>query len=341
MWSIAMAAVHTLMRVFLCAVLLLVVVALPAHAQSPSPTNPDANVVGEEQLLHELNRVEGRISIPDSRESVLIQPAGRSWRMFHEVILNWIGAVAIGGVIGLLAIFYLVRGPIKIEGGRSGRKILRFDGFERFAHWLAGGTFVVLGLTGLNFTYGKKLLLPLIGPEAFTVVTSAGKYAHNFLSFPFVLGVAVMFLLWVRNNVPKAADIEWLKQGGGFVGSKHPPAWRFNAGQKLLFWGVCGATVLIAIPGYMLIFPFYFADIGGMQIAEIVHSLGAIVFIAAVIAHIYIGTLGMEGGFDAMADGKVDLNWATQHHKLWVEKELGLGGSSAQLKPDAVPTVAR
>jgi formate dehydrogenase subunit gamma len=290
--------------------------------QRPGPAA--ASVVTEEQLLQENGRIQGRISIPDQRESVLEQPIGRQWRVYHEVWLNWFGGVAILGIIALLAVFYLFRGPILIEGGRSGRTIVRFNGVERFVHWLAGVSFIVLAVTGLNFTYGKKLVLPLVGPEAFTMITEAGKYAHNFLSFPFVLGVAMMLVLWVRDNFPTAADIEWFKQGGGFVGKTHPPAWRFNGGQKLLFWGTIIGTVLIAVPGYMLIFPFYFANIAGMQIAEIVHSVGAIVFVAAIIAHVYIASLGMEGGFDAMADGNVDLNWAKQHHRLWVEKELHL-----------------
>jgi formate dehydrogenase subunit gamma len=306
------------------------IVGTPLSAQ-PSPSNPNANAVNEQTLLQQLGKVQGRIDIPDKRESVLIQPAGREWRLFHEVILNIFGAAAIFGVIVLLGVFYVIRGPIRIEGGRSGRTILRFDAIERFVHWLAGTTFVILGLTGLNFTYGKKILLPLMGPEAFSAFTEACKYAHNFLSFPFVLGVIGMLLLWAKDNLPTAVDVKWLKEGGGFIGSKHPPAWRFNAGQKLLFWGVVFATILVAVPGYTLIFPFYLTSIGGMQIAEMIHGLGAMLFIAAIIAHIYIATLGMEGGIDAMADGKVDLNWAKQHHSLWVEQELG--GKAEAAKP--------
>jgi formate dehydrogenase subunit gamma len=311
--------------------------AAPPVAAQPAPTPSAARGVSEEQLLREIGRIQGRISIPDRRESVLEQPLGQEWRLFHEVLLNWFGGTAILGVTVLLGLFYLLRGPILIVGGRCGRTILRFNGFERFVHWVAGGSFTVLALTGLNFTFGKKLALPLIGPEAFTAITAAGKYAHNFLSFPFVLSVAAMFIIWVRDNFPTRVDVEWLKQGGGFVGTKHPPAWRFNAGQKLLFWGVSIATVLIAIPGYMLIFPFYFANIAGMQIAEIVHSLGAIAFIAAVIAHTYIASIGMEGGFDAMADGNVDLNWAKQHHSLWVAQQAGRARPDSMVEPQRVP----
>jgi formate dehydrogenase subunit gamma len=304
------------------ALLLVLIAALPAGAQQPASVNPEASVVREQQLLLKTPRIEGRVSIPDTRESVLIQPFGREWRMFREVVLPWFAAVSILVTTILLAILYAVRGPIRVERGRSGRTLQRFNIVERFLHWLVTFCFVILALSGLNITFGKSVLLPLIGPEAFSAFTSAVKYAHNFLSFPFVLGITMLFLLWVKDNFPTAADVEWLKQGGGFIGSKHPPAWRFNAGQKMLFWGIVGATVVSAFTGFLLIFPFYFTNIFGMQASEIIHGVVAMAFIAAIIAHVYIGTLGMEGGFDGMADGMVDLNWAKQHHPLWVEQEL-------------------
>ena len=77
--------------------------------------------------------------------------------------------------------------------------------------------------------------------------------------------------------------------------------------------------------GYLLLFPFYVTDIAGMQIAQVVHSIIAILFVALIIGHIYIGTLGMEGAFEAMGTGDVDLNWAKEHHDLWLEEELAKG----------------
>jgi formate dehydrogenase subunit gamma len=261
--------------------------------------------------------------------------------MFRQTILPWFAAVSIIGVTILLAILYAVRGPIRIARGRVGRTLQRFNSIERFLHWMITFCFVILTLSGLNITLGRKLLLPLVGPETFSAFSSAAKYAHNFLSFPFVLGITLLFLLWVKDNIRTAADIVWIKQGGGFVGSKHPPAWRFNAGQKLLFWGIIGATILSAVTGYLLIFPFYLTNIFGMQASEMIHGVVAMGFIVAIIAHVYIGTLGMEGGFDGMADGMVDLNWAKQHHSLWGARELDKSspvGSPAQgaITPAAV-----
>jgi len=293
-------------------------------AQAPS-VDPDASAVKEPELLRKSPRIEGTIVIPEPRESVLIQPAGRAWRFFHEVLLHWIGAVVIVGAIALLAIVYLSIGRIRISAGRSGRKVRRFNAFERFSHWLTATSFVVLALTGLNITFGKYLLLPLLGPETFSRVSEAAKYVHNFVSFAFVAGLVLIVTLWIKDNIPRKIDIVWLKEGGGFIGSKHPQAGRFNAGEKLVFWFALGGGAAVAVSGYLLLFPFYGTNIAGMQLAQIVHSLIAVFFIAVILGHIYIGTLGMEGAFEAMGTGSVDLNWAKEHHELWLEDEIAKG----------------
>jgi formate dehydrogenase subunit gamma len=309
---------------------------VPAGAQQV--VNPTASVPSEEQLLQQRHQIQGRGSIPDVKSHVIEQPAGRDWRFSHEVLLPWLGGVVILGIIALLSGFYLWRGTIRIEEGRSGRMIVRFNGLDRFAHWLVGVSFVILALTGLNITFGKRLLLPLLGPEAFSNFAATAKYAHDYASFPFVVGVVILFLAWVKDNLPAAGDLAWLKSGGGFVGHGHPPAWKFNAGQKMLFWFVILASAAAAVSGYVLMFPFYVTDIFGMQIAQFAHGFVAMFFIALFIAHLYIGTIGMEGGFDAMADGKVDLNWAKQHHRYWVEKELA--GERGASKPAVIPAEA-
>ena len=293
----------------------------PALAQQPSSVNPTASSVKEDKLLQQFRRIEGRGSIPDVRSYVVEQPEGRNWRQFHEVTLRWIGAIVILGMLALLIVFYAIRGSIRLESGRSGRTLTRFNVVERFTHWLTAASFVVLALTGLNITFGKPLLLPLMGPEAFSKFSVAAKYIHDYLSFPFVLGLILIFVLWVRDNVPGRIDLEWMKKAGGFFGRDHPPAPRFNAGQKAVFWVVILTGTPMAVSGYYLIFPFYGVGVAGMQIAEIVHGVLAVLFVAAILAHIYIGTIGMEGAFDAMGSGEVDLNWAKEHHSLWVEEE--------------------
>ena len=267
------------------ALLALTTIALPLAAQQQG-VNPTANAVKEDQLLQELNRIQGRGSIPDTRSYTIEQPAGRDWRHFHEVILRWIGAVAILGILALLVIFYLWRGTIRIESGRSGRTLVRFNAFERFVHWMSAVCFIALGLSGLNITFGKPLLLPLIGPAAFSAWSVLAKYAHNYLSFPFTLGVVLIFLMWIAGNIPNRTDVEWLKRGGGMVGHDHPAAYRFNAGQKAVYWVVVLGGGTVAASGYVLMFPFYGTDILSMQSAQIVHAVVAMLFVAAMLAHI-------------------------------------------------------
>ncbi|WP_027549131.1 formate dehydrogenase subunit gamma [Bradyrhizobium sp. WSM2254] len=301
--------------------LLLLIMAAPAPSLAQQ-INPTASSVNERQLLQEMDRIQGRVSIPDQRSSVLIQPAGREWREFRNVVLRWIGGVAVLGMLAVLVIFYLTRGMIRLESGRSGRTIVRFNTFERFVHWMTATCFVILAISGLNITFGRPLLLPLIGFDAFSEWSQWAKFAHNYLSFPFTIGVVLIFLMWIGGNIPNKLDLEWIKRGGGLIGHDHPPARRFNAGQKGIYWIVVIGGGLVAATGYQLMFPFYATGIEGMQIAQIVHSVVAVLFVAAMLAHIYIGTIGMEGAFEAMGSGEVDVNWAREHHSLWLEQEL-------------------
>jgi formate dehydrogenase subunit gamma len=299
--------------------------ALPALAQQNAPVNPQASVQSEETLLQQFPRVEGVIDQPNWRERVLIQPDGRIWDHFHEVTLRWTSVIVILGMIAILGAAYFIIGRLRISAGRSGTRVHRFGGFERFAHWLTALSFVVLALTGLNITFGKHLLLPVIGADAFSEWAQIAKYVHNYGSFSFVIGLVLIVSMWLKDNIPRKIDVVWLKEGGGFIRSKHPTAGRFNAGEKLVFWFALGAGAAVAVSGYLLMFPFYVTNIAGMQVAQAAHSLIAVAFIAVIIAHIYIGTLGMEGAFEAMGTGSVDLNWAKEHHGLWLAEEIAKG----------------
>ena len=318
-------------------ILAIFAVSPPVRAQQDRIIDPAASAVNEQMLLKQAPRIEGRTVLVSERAGVLMQPAGRTWRYFHEVVLRWTGAIVILGTALGLWLAYALIGRLRMTAGRSGIMVPRFDAFERFTHWMTAASFVLLALTGLNVTFGKVLLLPLIGPEAFTALSEAAKYVHNFVSFPFVLGLILMAALWLRDNVPRRVDIDWLKKGGGFIKSRHPAAGRFNAGEKLVFWLALAAGAAVAISGYILMFPFYVTNILGMQGAQVVHSVIAMLFIALILGHIYIGTLGTEGAFEAMGTGSVDLNWARDHHALWLQEEIAKGhvtgptpGSSAR-----------
>jgi formate dehydrogenase subunit gamma len=322
----------------LALVLLGTAVSVPAIAQKLGPDgapNPTASVVDQGTLLKQVPRIEGRIDIPDQKAAVLIQPMGRTWDYFHEVLLHWGAAIVILGTILVLGAAYLMMGRLRIAAGRSGQKILRFKAFERFSHWLTAVSFVILGLTGLNITFGKLLLLPVVGPDTFSDISVLAKYAHNFASFAFMAGLVLIIVIFFKDNLPAKVDLDWVKQGGGFIKGKHAPAGKFNPGEKLVYWLSLAAGIGVSLSGILLLFPFYGTDIPDMQIAQGLHAVVAVLFIALILGHIYIGTLGMEGAFEAMGTGEVDLNWAKEHHDLWLAQKLA--NKDRQRQPSATP----
>jgi formate dehydrogenase subunit gamma len=158
-----------------------------------------------------------------------------------------------------------------------------------------------------------------------------------------MLGVLVMIVLWIWDNLPDRYDANWLKKGGGMFDKSnrtHPPAARFNAGQKLIFWAVALGGIALAVSGFFLLFPFEWTDVNGMQLAQGIHATVGVLMIAVILGHIYIGTLGMEGAYEAMGSGDVDLNWAKEHHIVWVEKEQAKTASGPQLPKGAAATPA-
>jgi formate dehydrogenase subunit gamma len=286
----------------------------------------------------------GQVSIPDKKAGQLVQSGGEAWHNFRNGQLPKYGLWGIGGIIVVLAAFFLLRGRIRIEHGWAGLTITRFSDAERFGHWLLATSFVILALTGLNVLYGRYFLLPLLGPEPFSEISLGAKWLHNYVAFAFMTSLGLTFAVWIRHSFPSWRDIVWLAKGGGmFVRGSHPPAWKFNAGQKILFWLVMLGGLSLSLSGIALLFPFETAlfskafallnmaglhlpssltPVQEMQYALSWHSIVALGLVVVIVAHIYIGTLGMEGAFAAMGTGQVDLNWAKEHHSLWAEREI-------------------
>lgn len=276
-----------------------------------------------------------------SGEGGLITAEGSSWRALRNGPLSTYAVWALTGSLIVLALFYIARGRIMISKGRGTETLQRFTSFERFGHWLTAGSFIALAITGLNIMYGRYVLLPIIGPEAFSALSIGAKWIHNWIAFAFMVGLVLIFVMWVRHNIPNMLDVQWFLKGGGLFGGGHPPAKKFNGGQKIIFWLTILGGASLSLSGWALLDPFtttMFADTFGllnvfglglptdltpmqeMQYAQLWHAMMSTFMIAVIIAHIYIGSLGMEGAFDAMGSGQVDLNWAKDHHSLWVEE---------------------
>ncbi len=301
-----------------------------------------------EALRFGVGNIISTTSNPGSR--VVMQERGMWWLQFREGPLRTYGGWLLLGTIAILAVFYLVRGRIRISGGKSGRTIPRFGDVERFAHWLLAVSFLLLAFTGLALLFGRNGLIPFMGLDAYSALASSSKWIHNNVSWAFMLALIMVFVFWVWHNLPDRTDLAWFRQGGGIFTKGHPPSRKFNAGQKLIFWSVIILGGSIAVSGVSLLFPFelpMFAKTFGvmnglgievfpaqlapheeMQYAQLWHAIVGFVLMAIVIAHIYIGTIGMEGAFDAMGKGEVDLNWARDHHSLWVEEKMARGDAS-------------
>lgn len=274
-------------------------------------------------------------SLPGAEMGVLIQPkaqflgqdravtAGEAWRQYRNGPLTSFGGWLLVLAIVVLAVIYFVKGQVKLKEGRTGRLIERFTSLERISHWTVAITFLTLALSGLILLFGKYILMPVFGHTLFSWLAYACKNIHNFVGPLFSLSLIVMFVIYVKDNFPQRGDGKWLARLGGMVGKEHVSAGRFNAGEKLWFWGgVVALGLIVSASGFVLnmLVPGILYTRGTMQIANIIHLIAAVLFVAMSFGHIYLGTIGMEGAYTAMRTGYVDDTWAREHHELWYQQ---------------------
>ena len=282
--------------------------------------------------VRESGQQEGTVNLPGIEKGTLVQSfvqypgsklstAGEAWRQVRN---NWI--IPYGGsllliVVLAIALFYWRRGSLGHESSGP-KRIERFTPFERAAHWTNAVAFVVLAVSGLVMAFGKFILLPVIGGTLFGWLTYALKTAHNFAGPLFAVSVVVVFITFLKDNFPKAHDLKWVAKAGGLFGSEEVPSHRFNAGEKLIFWGgvfVLGFFVVSSGLALDKLLPGLQYTRSDMQIAHMIHSAAALLMVAMFLGHIYLGTLGMKGAFSAMRTGYVDEEWAHEHHALWAD----------------------
>ena len=298
--------------------------------------------------------VSGFTSLPKSEAPEagnLIQPfvkypgsnltnAGEAWRQVRN---NWL--IPYGGsllLIVLLAIgiFYYSKGMIKNHAPDTGRKIERFTPFERAAHWSNAIAFVALAVSGVVMAFGKFFLLPIMGGTLFGWLTYALKNLHNFAGPLFAVSLVIVFFTFLKDNMPSKGDLAWLLKGGGILQGKEVPSHRFNAGEKLVFWGgVLFLGVIVVASGLVLdkLIPGLIYERSTMQIANMIHGLSTVLMMAMFIGHIYIGTIGMQGAYQGMRTGYVDETWAKEHHEYWYD-DVKAGKIPAQRSEPAAPS---
>ena len=301
-----------------------------ALAQSPAVSAPEADQatkqaaqqrsqpLNNQPLWSEIRSGEPQFTTNQGREAnILIQPQGQTWRA-ARVPLATVGGFLFALTLLAIAVFYLWRGPITQHSANTGRMIERFTLVERAVHWSTAITFVTLAVTGLVLTFGKTVLLPLIGYTLFSWLATLSKTLHNFVGPILVILLPIMIALFLHSNLFRSYDWAWLKKLGGMISGEHVPAGKANAGQKILFWTmVVGAGITLAVTGLILDFPNFNQTRGTMQIANVVHMIAGLIGIILVSGHIYLGTIGMRGALDAMRTGYVDETWAKEHHEYW------------------------
>jgi formate dehydrogenase subunit gamma len=301
---------------------------IPTPSRTPENTSPAAEA--QRQQVQPFNNApvwrEVRSNTPGTttttvvgRETnVLIQPQGQTWRTLRNSDISVFGGWALVVLFLVIATFYWIKGTLALHEPPTGRVILRFTWLDRVIHWSTAITFSILAISGLIMLFGKAVLLPLIGYTLFSWLAVLGKNLHNFTGPLFSLCVLVLFFNFVRDNFPGPGDWQWIRHFGGLVSKAEPPSGRFNAGEKLWFWG--GASmlgVIVSMSGFVLDFPNFDQSRQTMQIAHVIHSIGAVLFMLGAMGHIYMGTLGMAGAYDAMRTGYVDEEWAREHHAYW------------------------
>ena len=311
---------------------------LPGAAQSQDDS---AKQQAERQLVQPGNNAPvwrdvrsgdpGYTSIPGREVNVLIQPTmklpgqpaltgGEAWRLFRNGVITPIAGWLLAGVVVLIGAFYAWKGPVKVHDKPTGRLIERFTPLKRYVHWVVGISFVILAITGVIILLGKYVLLPVIGYTLFAWLTSLSKNVHNFVGPVFVLSLPVFIVLFVKDNLPRAYDLKWFGSFGGMFGGKHVPSGKFNGGEKVWFWvGVVVLSIVVCVTGLILLFPNFDQVRAVMIQANILHAIAAVFVVAMSLGHMYLGTIGVEGAYQAMRNGYVDESWAKEHHQLWYE----------------------
>ena len=327
--------------------------AVPAAAQAPAPAPAKQDPVKEQQAQQQQRTIDqpgnnapvwrevrsgqpNYTSIPGREAGVLMQPqarfpgqdgmttAGEAWRKFRNGPITFYGGWLVVAVIAIIAAIYFVQGPIKLHEKPTGRMIERFTLAERWTHWIVAISFCVLGVSGLLMLFGKYVLLPVIGHTLFGWLTSLAKNLHNFVAPLFIAGLLVFIVMYIKDNLPEKGDLAWIANGWKMFKGEHLPSGRFNAGEKAWFWGgVVVLCLIISGSGLVLLFPNFEQLRVTMQQASVVHAIAAVLVIAAGLGHIYMGTIGVEGAYGNMRDGKTDETWAKEHHELWYNEVKG------------------
>jgi formate dehydrogenase subunit gamma len=304
------------------------------------------------RAVRETGTQAGVIALPGAEKGVLVQPfvqypgtrytsAGEAWRQIrNQWIIPYGGSLLIIAVLTLALVYWRV-GSFGHPSPNTGRVIERFTPFERAIHWSTAISFAVLAVSGIVMAFGKFFMLPVLGSTLFGWLGWLLKTGHNFAGPLFAVSLVLFSLTYLRDNLPRAGDMGWLLKGGGMLSGNHVPSHRYNAGEKIVFWGggiVLGLTVVASGLVLDYIVPGWGDTRGQMQVAHIVHAIASILMMALFFGHIYMGVWGVPGAMQAMKTGYVDEAWAKEHHEQWYD-DVKAGKIPAQRSQTPPPPV--
>ena len=196
------------------------------------------------------------------------------------------------------------------------KMLQRYRDGDRMNHWFIALMFVLAGLSGLAFFHPSLFF--------FSYLFGGGPWArilHPFLGVLMFVGFLGMFLRLWKDNVVTAADREWRQHMGDMLrGNKAgmPPAGKYNYGQKMVFWAMALSLVVLLLTGLMFWRPWFapYFPIDVLRAAVLLHSVAAVVLVAATIMHVY-AAIWVKGTVRAMTRGTVSESWAKANHPLW------------------------
>lgn len=273
------------------------------------------------ELLHEIRKgqqmPQGTSQVDQVDSGVLINAQGKRWALFRMTTLADYSAIAIAAIFVIIALFFVIRGKVPIEGGLSGNVVKRFSDYERVVHWTLAIVFLFLAITGLILLLGRPLLIPLFGKDFFALLASASKEGHNLFGPLFLVSLIMMLVSFGRRNIYEKGDLTWLLKGGGLIGKGHVSGGFFNMGEKTWYWMVILIGLVISISGLVLVSPNFGQSRLIMEFTHILHVVSAMILMVVSIGHMYLGSIGSEGALEGMKSGYVDIKWADAHHDRW------------------------
>lgn len=264
------------------------------------------------------NLIQPYVQYPGSR----LTNAGEAWRQVRNRIIIPYGGALLLIVLVAIALFHWRIGPMKVKDEPTGRLVERFTPLERSAHWTNAIAFSVLAISGVVMAFGKFFLLPVLGTTLFGWLAYGLKNLHNFTGPVFAVSLLFVIVTFMRDNLPAKGDLNWMLKGGGILSGHEIESGRFNAGEKITYWGGVFVLGLIVVASGLFmdkLLPGLVYERASMQVAHMVHAVSNIAMLCMFLGHAYMGTLGTKGAYEGMKTGYVDEAWAREHHALWLD----------------------